>query len=486
MLSRIFTEAIVGQLVLDPAPNDHTSRNRDLVSCLRVSKRLHQVSLRALYSHISFQHSYSFSKFLAHVTEHRELGPLVRRLDLSHFTSLGLGRTKQLNSKIQNMTAATLLRCLELSPGLQEVLLQYHLDGDVDQAVLKKILYGLPRLRALDLCGSHAEFFVGAFVGALANLRRAPSLSLGIRNLSLHECSSVPAAELELLLGRLPALRILDLHHTAVTDAALAALPPAARLTHLNLGRCSGLHGAATVAFLTAHPAATAGELVYLNLASNPVCHRLLRPAHVAALLPALPPSLRSLNLTGAPLGPSQLALLAPLTRHLEELSLGFADLSVADIASLLRPLPASPADATNPSAASTDDPPAPVPHSLRYLDLTGVKAVTQASLFRAAPTLLGAAARPLEVLELGADVVAALKKAAAAGRRLGWAVRECGRRGWYVRLPPPAGDEKGTVRERDDGARAWKMGGKAWGMRKVPVAWGEVSGLYGAYMFKK
>ena len=479
----VHTEAIVGQLVLDPAPNEHTSRNRDLASCLRVSKSLHHVTLRALYSHVSFQHSYSFSKFLAHVTEHRELGPLVRRLDLSHLNSLGMGRTKQLNSEIQNLTASTLLRCLKLAPGLQEVLMQQHLDGDVDQAVLKKALYGLPRLRALDLCGSSTEFFVEAFRDALANLRRAPSLTLSLQNLSLHECSTIPSAELELLLSRLPQLQILDLHHTRITDAGLAAIPPTARLTHLNLGRCTGLHGGATVNFLTVHPAAASGSLVYLNLASNPVLHRLFLRAHLTELLPALPASLRSLNLSGAPVTASDLPRLVPLARHLEELSLGFADLSMADLTSLLQPSPSRQAD-TDTSVDDDDDDDAAdetsTPHTLRYLDLTGIKSVSQPSLFGAAPSLLGASARPLEVVELADHVVAGLKKATGASKRLGWGVRECGRRAWYVRAKG-----QGAASE-DDGARAWKMGGKSWGMRKVPVAWGEVSGLYGAYMFNR
>jgi hypothetical protein len=37
-----------------------------------------------------------------------------------------------------------------------------------------------------------------------------------------------------------------------------------------------------------------------------------------------------------------------------------------------------------------------------------------------------------------------------------------------------------------DDGSRSWKMGARWWGMRKIPMAVGDVGGIYGHYMFKK
>lgn len=79
-----------------------------------------------------------------------------------------------------------------------------------------------------------------------------------------------------------------------------------------------------------------------------------------------------------------------------------------------------------------------------------------------------------------------------------GWTVMEAGRRYWLVRdmrgvaggtLPVGDGMRVGSRSEwkkRDEGDRAWKMGAKYWGMRKVPVARMEVGGMYGLYMFKR
>ena len=464
-------EKVIGQLAEDLPPAEYSPRNKDLISCLLTSRTIHAVTSRVLYRHITIPHSKIFSKFLNHLVEIPDLGKLVRRLDLSHFSSVGLGRTQQLNTEIQNMTSKTLLKCLELTPGVQEVLLQVHLAQDIDAEVVQKLFYGLSNLRSLDFCAAAAGTFVEAFSAAVTKLYVSPSTMLDIQNLSLHECFTLHSSDLEILLSRLPRLRILDLHHTRVTDDALFSIPDTARLTHLNLGRCNGVSGNGVVDFITTHPAAK--SLVYLDLSCDVSRYRLLWTSHVDELLPVLPSTLRSLNLNGAHIGKAQLPLLLPLTKHLEELGLGYTDLSITDILSIFRPSQLDGVDEINaPDAESWVHP------AIHYLDLTEVTGVTQPFLFGQASTLLGSLSSPLEVIEVSEKVISGLRKAPAANKKFGWVVRELGRRGWYVR-----------ERRCDDAAgndREWKMGAKWWGMRKTPVAWGDVGGLYGHYMFKK
>jgi hypothetical protein len=83
----------------------------------------------------------------------------------------------------------------------------------------------------------------------------------------------------------------------------------------------------------------------------------------------------------------------------------------------------------------------------------------------------------PLEVIELGDNVIRKLRERSKSNESLGWVVKELGRRGWFVRQ-----GAEGIV---DDGSRSWKMGARWWGMRKVPVAMQDVGGMYGHYMFK-
>ncbi|KAL8948785.1 MAG: hypothetical protein Q9222_005064 [Ikaeria aurantiellina] len=469
-------DEIIAQLALDSPPAGYTPRNVDLISCLLTSRTIHVATINTLYSHITVPHSSIFSKFLARIAEYPGLGTIVKRMDLSHFTSIGLGRSRQVNSEVQNMTSRTLLKCLELTPAIQEVLLQENLDDDIDEHVLCKLFYGLPQLRAVDFCASSSKPFAESFTSAITSLIDAP-MNLGIRRLGLHECFTLPSSVFEILLPRLPYLTHLDVAHTRITDNALASLPESASLSHLNLGRCTQITGRGVVDFLISHPATK--DLVFLNISCDIARYRLLWEADVERLLPALPSSLRSLNLNGAKIRRPHVPLLLPLTKHLEELSLASTELSMQDINAFFRPAtpPSSPlCEAIDAEKAASET---WVPPTLHYLDLSSIPTITQSSLFGSSCILLSPDTAPLEVIELGDKAISSLRECPNTNKRLGWVIKELGRRGWYVRGSHTTGGSQ-------NGRRSWKMGAMWWGMRKCPVAWGEVGGLYGHYMFKK
>lgn len=470
-------DEIISHLVLDLPPNGYTPRNVDLLSCLQTSRTINMHATSILNRNITIPHSTIFSKFLQHLQRNPSLGAGVRRVDLSHFTSVGLGRTKQMNAEIQNLTAKTLLECLELTPQVQEFLVQENLDEDIDEAVLRKLFCDLPNLRAVDFCASSSARFTEAFAAVVNPAGGALPAALSLKRISFHECNTLPASSLETLLPRLPLLTHLDLGRTRITDTALESIPTEARLTHLNLTKCTQLTGTGVVKFLTTHPAVK-DTLVYLNLFCDTSRYRLLNQTNIEDLLPKLPQTLRSLSLSGSKMTAAQLPLLLPLTKHLEELSLGYTDLAMSDLNSIFLPRP--PADKNDRSAISEEELNW-IPHTLRYLDLTGIPSVTQPSLFGSSCVLLGPATAPLEVLELSEKVIASLQKLKNTNKRLGWVVKDLGRRGWYVREP-----SQDPTAVRDSGRRTWKMGAVWWGMRKLPVTWGEIGGLYGHYMFKK
>ena len=463
------TDEIVAQLALDLPPAAYGPRNVDLIHCLLTSKTIHVATINTLYSNITLPHSSIFAKYVSHLTSYPGLGTIVRRLDLSHFTSVGLGRSRQTNSEVQNLTAKTLFKVLKLTPAIQEVLLQENLDDDIDEDVLEKLFFGLPKLRAIDFCASSSQSFVDAFSTTLTRLTRSSSPTLNIRRLGLHECFTLPSSAFERLLPHLTQLTHLDVCHTRITDSALQAIPTSAQLSHLNLGRCTQITGEGVVDFLTSHSAVRG--LVYLNLHCDISRYRLLWEPDVDRLLPALPSTLRALNLNGAHIHPRHIAQLLPLTKHLEELGLACAALSVADINALFRAPPAEEAGSSSPQPWQ--------PPRLHYLDLSSIASITRTSLFNSPASenvLLTENSLPLEVIELGDKAISSLRECRNTNKRLGWVVKELGRRGWYVRETPGA----------TSGRRAWKMGAMWWGMRKAPVAWGEVGGLYGHYMFKK
>ncbi|EQL34495.1 leucine Rich Repeat domain-containing protein, variant [Blastomyces gilchristii SLH14081] len=248
-------DQIISHLAIDIPPNGYTPRNIDLVSCLLTSRTLHSATLSVLYRHITIPHSIIFSKALNHIKQYPALGTIVRRLDFSHFTSVGLGRTQQMNVEIQNLTSKTLLECLELLTNLKECLLQEHLEDDVNVDVLRKLLSRTPSLRAVDFCGCSSAIFSNGFLSAVTEDFDFPATLPALRRVSLHECSGLIPRVFEVFLPRLVNVTHLDVCHTQITNSALMSIPHTARITHLNISRCTKLTGPEVVKFLTTHPA---------------------------------------------------------------------------------------------------------------------------------------------------------------------------------------------------------------------------------------
>ncbi|KAL4921769.1 hypothetical protein BDW62DRAFT_208322 [Aspergillus aurantiobrunneus] len=467
---------IISHLALDVPPNGYAPRNVDLIACLLTSRTLHAATLSVLYRNMTFPHSIIFSKALNHMSQYPALGTLVRRLDFSHFTSVGLGRTKQMNSEIQNLTSKTLLDFLDLLPNLKECLFQEHLEGDMSAEIISKLFTGLPNLSAIDFCGSSSSSFATIFQQALTSGPGLPLTLPNLRRVSFHECSGIPSSSFEILLPRLVNLTHLDVTHTQISENALFAIPETARITHLGLSRCIRLGGPRVVEFLTTHPAVR-NSLVLLNVMTDASRYRLLEEEDVHKLLPKLPATLRSLNLGGAKVISDHTEALIPLTKHLEELGLSSADLSAQDLSRFFSP--PQPAGESPSGSAATPW----VPSSLCYLDLTKVPKLSVGTVFNTnSCLLLTKQSYPLQVIEFSDKLITPLReKPKNTKSSPDWTVRELGRRGWYVRDPASMPDTP-----IDDGSRSWKMGARWWGMRKIPVAVGDVGGLYGHYMFKR
>jgi hypothetical protein len=458
--------SIIDRLATDIPPNGFTTRNIDLMSLLLTSRGMHAATLATLYAQITIPHSRIFHKFLSHVSKHESLGTIVRRLDFSHYNPTGCGYTARERQNTQNLIPATLLKCLDLTPNLKEFLAQEHIDDELDTSVISKLLCSLPKLKALDFCACSSTKFRASFISATAS----PTLpaSLPITRLSLHENTVLPSTIFATLLPRLPNLTHLDVAHTRITNEALLSIPTTAKLTHLNLSRCASLSGEAVVTFLSSHPAAKG--LVYLNLAMNSKSAEMLSAEEITTLLPVLPSTLRSLNLKGSKMDASHIPLVLPLTKHLEELGLG-RHLELKDLIRLFLP----------DQDASIEEQLNWIPHSLRYIDVSDLSAaqLDLGTLFGSLCPVLKSVTAPLEVLELSPEVFKKLERSPSV-KRVGWCVKELGRRYWLVRE-----FGEGYQGVRDSGERDWKMGAFFWGMRKIPVARQEVGGMYGHFMFK-
>ncbi|KAI0484473.1 hypothetical protein GGR56DRAFT_613973 [Xylariaceae sp. FL0804] len=484
-------DQIIGHLVLDIPPDGLSARNADLMSLMLSSRALHTATLNALYKNITIPHSRIFGKFMSHVLQNEELGTLVRRLDFSHFNPTALFSTASERATTRNLTPERLLQCLKLTPYLREFLAQEYVDDEINEDVLRKLFFGLERLRALDFCGCSSRNFRFAFE-SLVKLDWPKALS--VSRLSLHQCISLPSDAFEIILPRLHNLTHLDVAGTSITDEALMSIPHTARVTHLNLAKCRMLTAEVVIDFLASHPAVR--ELQYLSLATDARSHELLGEDDVTALLPLLPATLRSLSLKGSSMATPHIDLLRPLTKHLEELALG-RRLKIADIDRLFAPDEPCPSD--DGQEEDLTEALAWVPHTLRYLDLSDYTPV-ELGLSGALHSVLLSKQRhsaPLEVIEVS-DSMYKLLALSRAIPHAGWTITNFDSRAWLVRKPhePQAGGGDGEreaqaeVRRRcgsrDSGHRPWKMGANFWGMRKIPVAVQEVGGMYGNYMFKR
>lgn len=458
---------IIDHLVLDVPPNGVSARNVDLMSLLLTSRTLHSATLNALYKNITIPHSRIFRKFLTHISENKELGTIVRRIDFSHFNPVTLFTTASERATTRNLTPETLMQCLELTPYLREFLAQEYIEDEIDANVLRKLFLGLDRLQGIDFCGCSSTTFKNSFQSIL--LSDWPEM-LSITRLSLHKCITLPATVFETLLPRLGKVTHLDLAGTRVTNEALQSIPHSARITHLNLSKCRSLTADVVVDFLMNHPAVKG--LVFLSLGVDARSHQLFEEDDLTRLIPALPHTLRSLSLKGSKMIESHIDLLRPLTKHLEELALG-RRLKISEIDRLFVPDESSDEDLGQQLEW--------VPHTLKYLDLSDytTSELDLITLFGRSTSIMKKYSSPLEVIEVTDELYGRLAKSPVV-KQLGWTVMENGNRAWLVRIHDPKDGP------RDSGLRSWKMGASFWGMRKIPIACMEVGGMYGSFMFKR
>ncbi|KAK1596052.1 leucine rich repeat domain-containing protein [Colletotrichum navitas] len=455
--------SIIELLVLDiPPPYGTARRNVDLMSLLLTSRTIHAATLNTLYKHITIPHSKIFRKFLSNITTHPALGTIVRRIDFSHFNNATLFASVSERKGTRNLTAETLLQCLELTPHLQEFLAMEHIDDDLGAEVLQKLFFDMPRLRALDFAGCTSPAFKNAFTSLVA--MNWPEM-LSITRLSFHKCLTLPSALFEQMLPRLAGVTHLDLAQTKITDRALQSIPKTANITHLNIAKCTLLTAPNVINFLATHPAVR--NLVYLSVATDARSHQLLDVDDVSQLIPVLPKTLKSLSLKGSRMDEEHIALLRPLTKCLEELAVG-RGLDVNAAAKLLEPA----------DEKKTEEEQADEPHTLRYLDLSDLwgNELDIVDLFSSRNSLLKPSSMPLEVVEISEQSFKSLSRNRAL-ERIGWSLQEIGSRCWMVRLQDHSKDQ-------ERGYRWWKMGADNWGMRKIPVARAEVGGMYGSFMF--
>lgn len=355
ILEMVFKDVILEEC--DGNPANYYSAVEGLSRKLTVHSKFFSSGTPVLYKHVAFAHPHAFDRFLKSIVN-TGFGRFTRALDFSGFTSVGLGRSGRMNEEIQMVTAATILKCLKLTPNLREFMATENIERDLDVNVFEQ-LYSMYDLESLDFCGATHALFVRGFAQSLGFtevdgeyvrttdpklLEKYSSPLPKITRLSLHGCSTLPSNVIQALLERLPNLSRLDLTHTLTTYECLFSISTTCALDKLSISKCSHLKSEATAYFFANHPAVR--SLSWLNMMFEGTRPSPISAQDADAIFKNLPP-LEHLNIHGLPF--TNLKPVIEMT-GLKSLALGYSRLDVKQIKQILSQMPA-----------------------LEYVDLTGI-----------------------------------------------------------------------------------------------------------------
>lgn len=257
----------------------HSNLRIFLRSNLTVNKTFYHVCKVLIYRYLNFTSARGFYKLLETLRQSPELVRYVQVADFEELTSIGLGRTGEMNKSIKNLTNETLWEFLWLTRGsLREFLASEHIQGDLDERIINFLLKPGTILSVVDFCGSSHDKFTETFTGAVNNLYRDGQpidYNYQITSLGLNDCTTIASSTLGKLLATLPELQKLDLGHTSIDDRTIInSLPHLKGLTHLSLSMCSQLTPRGVLEFFSYHPAVTdvdnSTTLQWLNVQVHP------------------------------------------------------------------------------------------------------------------------------------------------------------------------------------------------------------------------
>ncbi|CCD22496.1 Lug1p NDAI_0A03390 [Naumovozyma dairenensis CBS 421] len=272
----------------------HENIRNFLRSNLTVNKTFYHICKILIYKYCNFTTAKRFHHLLKTIEVHKEIRNIIQVADFEELTSIGLGRSSEMNKTIKNLTNETLLKFLLLTKSnLREFLACEQIQDDLDDKIIHFLLKPGKNLSVLDFCGCSGPSFTTSFIEALERLypKRRQALTsedeeqieIEMRNhqpleynyqitcLGLNDCTDLPSFVLGRVLKMLPELQKLDLSHTSIDgDTLLNGIPHYKNLTHLSLASCLQLTPRSILEFFSSHPCITdennSATLEWLNL----------------------------------------------------------------------------------------------------------------------------------------------------------------------------------------------------------------------------
>lgn len=235
-----------------------------LKSNLTVNKMFYHICRVLVYRYCNLTTAKRFHSLLTSLKSNASLRNVVQVLDFQELTSIGLGRTGEMNKMIKNLTNETIMEFLPLtSPTLREFLANENIQDDLDANIIKYLFSNNKVLSVIDFCGCSGPIFTKSFIDAIEALQLSDPnggmyFNYQITCLGLNDCTDLPSKTLKATLQMLPELQKLDLAHTSIDDDTLInGIPHYKNLTHLSLAMCLQLTPRAVLEFFSHHPAVT-------------------------------------------------------------------------------------------------------------------------------------------------------------------------------------------------------------------------------------
>ncbi|SCU78899.1 LAME_0A06326g1_1 [Lachancea meyersii CBS 8951] len=271
----------------DLMSNNHPSSPEKFYSNLRiflrsnltVNKTFYHICRVLLYRYLNFTSARGFNKLLESLRSSPEVLRYIEVADFQELTSIGLGRSGQMNKSIKNLTNETLWEFLSYTQrSLREFLASEHIQADLDERIIHFLLEPGTVLSVVDFCGCSHDSFTTRFSAAVEQLYsndQPIAYNYQITALGLNDCTTITPKTLGRLLMTLPELQKLDLARTAIDDRTLISdIPHLKNLTHLSLAMCSQLTPRGVLEFFSYHPAVTDKDnistLQWLNVQVHP------------------------------------------------------------------------------------------------------------------------------------------------------------------------------------------------------------------------
>ncbi|GBB87593.1 hypothetical protein RclHR1_14060002 [Rhizophagus clarus] len=342
---------------------------KTLAVCALVNHTFNLHVTPILYHSVSFPYPFTFIKFANTIVDESQRSQLIRHLDLSTFSTIGLQKSKKSTTIIENgVTPNLIIQILRYCKMLESFSIAESLESAITLEVLQVLAFECKNIKTLDFCGLSNKQFSSALASLteiMGHVKTAYNNEDGILTYSHQKVNYVA----------LPHLKRLSFHECPIISeiSIITFLAHSPNLTHLDLGGCS--IGDATLNFI-ATETNIPQTLTHLLLAK----YKDISSEYIAALVTECK-KLEVLNLYGAIQEYDLITILtSPSAKKFKNLDIGSSHITLNVLHTIqenclaLRHLGIS--KACIQSITYLDSLLKAIPN-LEYIDLTGVSCMT-------------------------------------------------------------------------------------------------------------